>query len=100
MPTGRDRWTARIVADEAYREREWRIATIVETAGSLGAAVCVCVAVWGFTAVGSSLDYLDSTRVGGLGLLCAVGLLAVAVSGGIKKRMISLVGELSRKGLP
>ncbi len=98
MPNVRDQWTARIVADRVYRERAWRAATIAEAAGSLGAVVCLCFAVWGFTAVGSSLSSLDSTRVGGLGLLCSMGLLAIAAGGGIKKRMISLVEELEKNG--
>jgi hypothetical protein len=94
MQENHDEWTARIVSDCAQRDRELRKASVVETVFSLLAAAFACAAVWGFTAVGSSLHGLDSARVGGVALIAFVGCIVIAAGGGIKKRLILLVKVL------
>ena len=93
----RDDWMARVVGDAAHRDREFREASITELAFFVIAAAWAILAVWGLTA-GTTVVGVASTTVGGLAVLCFSASMAVAASGGIKKRFIALVREFDGRG--
>jgi hypothetical protein len=84
---------ARVVADAAERDREFRKARTMELAFSSIAAAWAVLAVWGFTNA-TSVGGIASQTLGGLAVLCFSACMAIAAGGGIRKRFIALVTEL------
>jgi len=93
----RDEWTARILRDPQRRANELRWASLTETVFSLASAGFVVLAVWALLGEVDSVGGLAPARAGGMALLCLIGCLTIAASGGIKRRFILLAQELDSR---
>jgi hypothetical protein len=93
----RDEWTIAILNDPRRREIELRRARITETAFSLGAAGFLFAAVWALVGDVESIGGLAPARAGGMALVCLIGCLTLAASGGIRRRLIALAQELDSR---
>jgi len=92
-----DDWTAGILRDPGRRTRELRLATLTETVFSLASGVFAVLAVWALVGDVESVGGLAPARAGGMALLCLIGCLTIAASGGIRRRVIVLVQELDAR---
>jgi hypothetical protein len=92
-----DDWTAGILRDPSRRTRELRLATLTETVFSLASGVFAVLAVWALVGDIESVGGLAPARAGGMALLCLIGCLTIAASGGIRRRFIVLAQELDAR---
>ncbi len=91
-----DQWTTRVVDDPAFRQTELLRANVVEWVGALLAAVLAIVGVWGYTAGNVTVGGIAAATIGGVATLSFAGAMAIAASGGIRRRLIFLAVALLR----
>lgn len=95
-----DEWMTRLIEDPSYRRRELGNASRLEMVFSCFAFLFAVAAIWGFTSDRPVAGWLRPDSIGGLSVLCFSACMAIAASGGIRRRFIGLVNafELRARG--